>query len=127
MKERVKVSSRNRFPFLLSLLLLSTLSGGWSAARADEVKGKSLYANLCVRCHGVDGRGQGVMKFNPPVADLTAPAVQGKLDATLMREIHDGRKNTAMGAWKFLLSDEEIRDVTGYLRTLGSGSRVPTP
>lgn len=67
------------------------------------------------------------MKFNPPVADLTEPAVQGKLDATLMREIHDGRKNTAMGTWKFLLSDDEIRDVTGYLRTLGSGSRVPSP
>jgi mono/diheme cytochrome c family protein len=75
-------------------------------------KGKVLYTNLCLRCHGVDGKGDAYMKFNPPVADLSAPAVQSKLDGALMKAIHDGRKDSAMGAWKFVLSDEEIRDVT---------------
>ena len=37
------------------------------------------------------------MTFTPPVADLTAPAVQNQLEATLLKTIHEGRKNTAMG------------------------------
>ena len=59
------------------------------------------------------------MTFTPPVADLTAPAVQDQLEATLLKTIHEGRKNTAMGAWKFVLTEQDMRDVTAYLRQLG--------
>jgi cytochrome c553 len=113
--------------WLLPMLLGSAMPSAVSATGADMAKGKSIYANLCARCHGVEGKGNGVMQFTPPVADLTSPAVQNKLDATLMKEIHEGRKNTAMGAWKFALSDEEISDITDYLRTLSSGSRSISP
>ncbi|MBI4001909.1 MAG: cytochrome c [Nitrospira defluvii] len=113
--------------FVLSMLLVCAAPSGLYAAGADPGKGQSIYTNLCARCHGVEGKGNGVMKFTPPVADLTLPAVQNKLDATLMKEIHDGRKNTAMGTWKFVLSDEEIREVTAYLRTLNSGVRSSRP
>lgn len=113
--------------WLLPMLLVSAMPSAVSATGADMAKGKSIYANLCVRCHGVEGKGDGVMQFTPPVADLTSPAVQGKLDASLMKAIHDGRKNTAMGAWKFALSDEETRDVTEYLRTLGGGRHSTSP
>ncbi len=113
--------------FLLSMLLVCVVPSGLYAVGTDAGKGKSIYTNLCARCHGVEGKGNGVMKFTPPVADLSSPAVQSKLDATLMKEIHDGRKNTAMGAWKFVLSDDEIREVTAYLRTLSSGSSSTLP
>lgn len=117
------------FLFLVVWLMmpLASLPGCLHAAGGETGKGKSIYDNLCARCHGPDGKGGGVMKFTPPVADLTSPTVQSKLDATLMKEIHEGRKNTAMGAWKFALSDEEISDVTDYLRTLGSDSRSISP
>ncbi|MBA5874697.1 MAG: c-type cytochrome [Nitrospira sp. CR1.2] len=113
-----------------SLMLVSAIVGGLGEAAEHDGnagKGKVLYANLCIRCHGVEGKGNGVMTFTPPVADLTAPAVQHKLDATLLKTIHDGRKNTAMGAWKFVLTEEEMRDVTAYVRVLGTGANRTLP
>src|SRR5512146_1856267 len=77
----------------------------------DASSGKTIYSSLCARCHGVDGTGHGMMSFTPPVADLTSPAVQNKLDAGLFKRIHEGKPNTAMGAWRSALSDEEIWDV----------------
>ncbi|HSA62832.1 MAG TPA: cytochrome c [Nitrospiraceae bacterium] len=84
----------------------------------DTVSGREIYSNICIRCHGIDGKGQGQMQFTPPVADLTTPAVQSKLDARLFKTVHDGKSNTAMGAWREALSDDEIWDVLAYVRTL---------
>lgn len=89
-----------------------------SAQTDDPAKGKMIYGSLCARCHGVDGKGQGTMKFTPPVADLTLPSVQNKLDAGLFKRIHEGKPGTAMGAYRSALSDEEILEVLVYVRTL---------
>jgi mono/diheme cytochrome c family protein len=57
------------------------------------------------------------MQLVPPPADLTSARVQNRLDASLFKRIHDGKPNTAMGAWKNVLSDDEIWDVLSYVRT----------
>ena len=121
------MNARVTGPVLLSMLLIAAVGSGSYAAGGNVAKGKVLYTNLCIRCHGVDGKGDAYMKFNPPVADLSSPAVQSKLDGSLMKAIHDGRKDTAMGAWKFVLSEEEIRDVTAYVRVLGSHANRTLP
>jgi mono/diheme cytochrome c family protein len=89
-----------------------------SQPERDVLSGRVIYSTTCIRCHGVEGKGNGQMKFTPPVADLTSPAVQGKLDARLFKSVHDGRQNTAMGAWREALTDDEIWDVLAYVRTL---------
>lgn len=89
-----------------------------SSPQHDVVSGRIIYSTICIRCHGIDGTGEGPMKLTPPVADLTSPAVQSKLDARLFKSVHDGKANTAMGAWREVLSDEEIWDVLAYVRTL---------
>jgi mono/diheme cytochrome c family protein len=94
-----------------------------STKGGDPVSGREIYVNICIRCHGIDGKGAMGIKLVPPPADLTAPAVQNRLDGTLFRRIHEGKPNTAMGAWKYALSDEEIWDVLAYVRTLGVESR----
>ncbi|MCS6295843.1 MAG: cytochrome c [Nitrospira sp.] len=121
------MNARVTGPVLLLLLCVAAGGSASYAAGGNVAKGKGLFTNLCIRCHGIDGKGDAYMKFNPPVADLTSPAVQSKLDGSLMKAIHDGRKDTAMGAWKFVLTDEEIRDVTAYVRVLGSsaGRKLP--
>ena len=85
----------------------------------DPVSGREIYVNTCIRCHGIDGKGTLGMKLVPPPADLTSPVVQTRLDGSLFRRIHEGKPNTAMGAWKYTLSDEEIWDVLAYVRILG--------
>ena len=84
----------------------------------DVLSGRVIFSTICIRCHGVDGKGGGQLKFTPPVADLTSPAIQGKLDARLFKSVHDGKQNTAMGAWREALTDDEIWDVLAYDRTL---------
>src|SRR5512144_2433809 len=115
---------------LAGILVLAGCRWAWSLTvqAADLSKGKSVYTEVCMTCHGLDGRGAASVKLNPPPADLTSAVVQGKLDAGLFKAIHDGRKNTAMGAWKYALSDEEIHDVIAYVRTLGGGAAaLPKP
>jgi mono/diheme cytochrome c family protein len=92
-----------------------------SPSERDVVSGQVIYSTICIRCHGIDGKGNGQMKFTPPVADLTSPAVQGKLDARLFKSVHDGKPNTAMGAWREALTDDEIWDALAYIRTLAPG------
>jgi len=89
------------------------------AKGGDPVSGREIYVNTCIRCHGIDGKGALGIKLVPPPADLTSSAVQNRLDGTLFRRIHEGKPNTAMGAWKYSFSDEEIWDVLAYVRTLG--------
>lgn len=97
---------------------------GLTSARkgGDSVSGREIYVNTCIRCHGVDGTGVQSVRLVPASADLTSPAVQDRLDGTLFKRIHEGKPNTAMGAWRHALSDEEIWDVLAYVRTLGTGS-----
>jgi mono/diheme cytochrome c family protein len=121
-----------------SMVMLCAVVGGISASGfstvgindlpvpakgGDPVSGREIYVNTCIRCHGIDGKGALGIKLVPPPADLTSSAVQNRLDGTLFRRIHDGKPNTAMGAWRHSLSDEEIWDVLAYVRTLGAESR----
>ena len=89
-----------------------------SQPERDVLSGRVIFSTICVRCHGIDGKGGGQMKFTPPVADFTSPAIQGKLDARLFKSVHDGKPNTAMGARREALSDDEIWDALAYVRTL---------
>lgn len=88
-----------------------------SAAERNLVRGKQLYEKYCLACHGPQGRGDGAVQFDPPVADLTSSDVLQKPDSRLLKNIHEGRPNTAMDAWKSKLSDKAIRDVLAYVLT----------
>ena len=84
----------------------------------DLQEGQRLYEQYCRFCHGDQGKGRA-FDVTPPPADLTSPAVQQKSDAELTRTIHDGERGTAMGAWKWALSDKDKQNVLLYIRWLG--------
>ena len=84
----------------------------------DLQEGKRLYGQYCQFCHGEQGKGHAY-EVTPPPADLTSPAVQKKSDAELTQTIHGGEQGTAMGAWKWALSDKDKQNVLLYIRWLG--------
>ena len=101
------------------LFMLLSITEGALAAQEDLAKGNALYLKYCEVCHGSEGKGDGYLLFDPPVADLTSPAIQSKSDSELWQSVHDGVQNTAMGMGRFVLSDEEIVVVLKYVRSLG--------
>lgn len=103
--------------FVLFILVEAAQGCDLWAAGSGASKGKRLYEEHCMVCHGSTGKGDGYRLFNPPPADLTSPASREKLDAALLRTIHEGRPNTAMGTWKYVLSDEEAGEVLAYVRS----------
>ena len=99
-------------------ILLYLMAHGALARKSDTQIGKALYMKHCAVCHGPTGIGDGYLLFDPPVADLTSPEIQRKSDDELWHSVHDGVSNTAMGTWKFVLSDSEISQVLAYVRSL---------
>jgi len=96
-------------------LAVSTI--GSEAGERNLARGKKLYEKYCLACHGPLGRGDGAVRFDPPVADLTSSDVLTKPDSRLLQSIHEGRPNTAMDTWKRVMSEETTRDVLAYILT----------
>jgi len=80
-------------------------------------EGKRLYEQYCRFCHGDQGKGKAY-DVTPPPADLTSPAVQQKSDAELTQTIHEGERGTAMGSWKWELSEQDKQNLLLYIRRL---------
>jgi copper transport protein len=96
-------------------------------ATADSiVTGKAIYENLCLSCHGVEGRGDGIAgaALIPPPADFTAGHAQVHADGEWFAWIRDGKPETGMPAFADSLSDEEIWHVINYVQTEFQGQAV---
>ncbi|MEO5332403.1 MAG: c-type cytochrome [Magnetococcus sp. YQC-5] len=87
----------------------------------------SVYQKHCAVCHGKNGNGKTTagQGMNPPPTDFTAPTALVTLTKERMiQSIREGRKGTAMVAWKDLLSEPEIAEVVDTIReTLMLSSR----
>ncbi|MFN0094944.1 MAG: copper resistance protein CopC [Dehalococcoidia bacterium] len=93
------------------------------AADADSInRGREIYLQNCMACHGRSGVPPPGLKLEPYPLDLTVHAPL-HADGQLFRFIADGLPGTAMRAWgegPDSLSDEEIWHLVNFLRTLGS-------
>ena len=100
---------------------------------ADMMAGKAIYAHACIACHEADG--SGAPRIYPP---LPANAnLQSADPASTLRIILDGAQtvttprapNTgSMPAYAKQLSDQEIADVTNYIRnSWGNAAPLVSP
>ena len=82
--------------------------------------GKALYGSACVFCHGVDGKGAAA-----------GPALSGRSLAskTVADIVANGKKGTAMPAFKGRYSQSQIEDLVAYVLSLSSsfGAAVAAP
>lgn len=95
------------------------------AAPKDSVSsvsaGETLFGMGCATCHGQDGRkpapiGQAMY---PRVLDLGSPEVQGMSDRELFWVIKNGIRLSGMPGFAKIESDEQIWELTYYVRSLG--------
>jgi cytochrome c oxidase cbb3-type subunit 3 len=127
-----------RYLLLSAVVLLSTfasrvqnsreqqtaLSKGRASADAAEA-GKKLFDSNCAGCHGLDARGG---EHAPNIA--TNPELERMSDEQLFRTIHDGAASGSMPAFGAILSDDKIKAVGVYLRSLqghSGGEHTPLP
>lgn len=94
------------------------LGSSFAYAAEDPVNGKKLYEWNCAVCHGDFGKGDGPLRaaLPTPPADLTNRQMRSKPDSALLHIIRDG--HATMPAWKRQLTEEELRDLVAYLRSL---------
>lgn len=96
-----------------------------AGAKGDAEAGKALYAIYCATCHGPRGAGDGPLaaSLDPKPAHHDDGAyMNGLSDEHLFRVIKEGgaavSKSPMMAAWGRTLSDDQIRDVVAFVRTL---------
>lgn len=106
MRQSVKMRSRNIDP--------PELSGA-----ATVAQGVRLYRDHCVRCHGAPGVAPDpfALGLMPPPANL-AEAARSWSAAELYWAVRHGIKMTAMPAWEYRLSEDEIWAIVAFVARL---------
>jgi len=95
----------------------------YASGQGDAKKGKGLFANKCVTCHGDKGEGRPVIEkiYNVKMRPLGSKEVLSKSDEQLKKNIVQG--NGKMNAVK--LTDSEAADILAYIRTLAPVKKKP--
>ncbi|MFQ5431497.1 MAG: c-type cytochrome [Nitrospinota bacterium] len=126
----------------LALMLPQFAQAELTAEQAE--KGKVIYENRCIHCHGVKGRGDGPSskRLRPKPRNFASGMYKftytqfGKLpqDSTIFTRVSEGLPGTSMQAWKEILKEEEIWEVVAYIKTFSrkfardkKRGRVPKP
>ena len=80
-------------------------------------RGRTLFMENCMRCHGATGKGDGpdAAGLRPPPADLTSH-VPLHSDQDLFTFISKGIRGTAMPPFEGTLTEQERRDIVAFLR-----------
>lgn len=92
---------------------------------AAVFRGGLVFGNYCVTCHGMnaDGNGRAARLYKPRPANLR---LSDKNDAYLSLIIRKGGgamgRSEFMPAWEAELTDEQIRDLVSYLRSINAQS-----
>lgn len=75
-----------------------------------------LYKTKCAMCHGADGKGDAPMGPQFGARDFHSPAVAKETDAEMFTLTKEGKRK--MPAYKGKLTDDQIKDLVKYIRTL---------
>jgi mono/diheme cytochrome c family protein len=119
------------FTLLLFVGTFMSAQSTWKAPKSSDAienplkgdvaatkKGKQMYAQLCVICHGAKGKGDGIAgaTLNPKPANFTKEAFFSQTDGAIFWKLTNG--NAPMAAYKDLISETERWQLVNYLRAL---------
>ena len=105
-------------------LLVASLSATLTSIPAfSEEEAKAIFEKSCAICHGVKGRGDGLMSASFPVKPRNftdCDDMKGVTDDTLLNTIKKGGvaagKSPLMPPWEGALNDQQIRELLSYIR-----------
>jgi mono/diheme cytochrome c family protein len=107
-----------------AIAALGCNSPGDDPGPAVAVDPGAIYAQMCARCHGADGRGDPELKKTLPVRDFSDPDFQRRaMSEEVTRTIMAGKNQ--MPAFAGLLSAPKIQAIAGYVRRLGRAPARP--
>jgi mono/diheme cytochrome c family protein len=125
---------RTLVPLLLAGILGLTVTA--DAQAADVAAGRKIFEEVCAACHGPTGRADPtnptVQALDPKPADLSDPLFNSREPAEDWEIVvtHGGPAlglSAAMPAQQGALSEEDIRNVVAYAKTLAPGSENYPP
>ena len=96
-----------------------SLSGLPHEPKADLTRGKKVFAENCVACHGDNGKGNrelGALNLTDGIW------LYGSSKTQIVESLWNGRGGT-MPAWSPRLDDTTIKALTVYVHTLGGGEK----
>lgn len=96
---------------------------GLSDEDAARVRvGQTLFRQVCIACHGIDGTGSPMRRQGmPEIPDWTSEAFQRQhTDAQIRVSILNG-KGVHMPANSTWVTEDQARDLVAYVRTFGPG------
>ena len=89
------------------------------AGGAQEADGKALYLKNCRQCHGATGVPSATNKAKyPKIRDLTDAEFMAKLSDDSVAHVVKHGKGKDMRPFEGKLTDDQIRAITQYVRTL---------
>jgi len=97
----------------ITAVLLSTIAVAYAGA---EQRAVSVYKTNCAQCHGAMGDANTAAGKKFSVPPFHGADVFKKTDAEMLEFIKAGKGD--MPAWSDVLSDDEMKAVVGYIRTL---------
>lgn len=112
---------------ILSALVAGTIAIGATAATGGAVDlnaAKQMFGELCIRCHGPQGFGDGPdgTTLSTKPRNFHDCAIMAKdSDDTVFKEVKGGSasigRSNDMPSWGEALDDNEVRNLVAYLRT----------
>jgi mono/diheme cytochrome c family protein len=119
---RIKIGPLARPAVAIALLCLGAAAPAEENLRGDAEQGKKLYNRYCRGCHGVEGKGDGLV-FMPHVNNLSRKGYIEELpDSYLLLAIQKGGpgigKSNYMPSWENTLNKDQMKDIIGYIRSL---------
>jgi len=106
------IARRARWAILPALMAL-VFCGSMRAQDAP-----TLFKSKCAACHGADGSGNTAIGKSLGAKDLGSADVQKQTDAQLTDSITNGMAGGKMPAYKGKLTDDDIKGLVGYIRSL---------
>jgi mono/diheme cytochrome c family protein len=107
---------------ILGLLMVGLFSSLVAAEsqQGTPKRGEAIYMKHCAGCHGTSGDGLGpdIKELIVPPANFRSVKSRTKTDMELYLAVKEGVLFSPMHGWADRLSDHEIRDVLGYIRSL---------